>query len=313
MSRPCRMQSRSVLSVLWVVAFLFPFGLRADDAKPAAPGEQAQAGDPAPRDEKDDEAKAKLAEHPWEKDPPPLDLEMSAEEWKKQLRAWREEVGEPLRWTKDALAVMDKIRAVKDPAAVEAILALLDKEKNTSVRFLYIQALGRTGSKKAIAPLAKLAVEDEQPDIRHEAAKSLGTLPDKREALPQLIRYLGSKHSARAAQALRWSGLTQRLGTFESPDSYLTRALINALIVKKKTRVPVGYWYAWWKASAVPGGRHMRGHFESGIGTKDVDVPAPNPEVLEALKEYSGQDYEYDVRAWEKWHQERKNSPPDDP
>jgi hypothetical protein len=227
-------------------------------------------------------------------------------QWRKQLVEWRKEFfgmdGDDLhaQWQ----AGRERVAAIDDPAAIPAIVALLKTEKHPQFRRALIQPLIKLGGKEAVDCLVKWSVEDENPLLREEAAKGLIGKEGLEAHLDTYIAYLKSpEYVSNAAEALRWTKLSQPLSTVEKPNERLVKALVNAIhtFQYKMTRYRVAYDTG--TRPHVTRTGNIGPWRQSGIdeGVVRVKVPVPQPAVVAALKEYSGQDFQYDESKWNAW------------
>jgi hypothetical protein len=155
----------------------------------------------------------------------------------------------------------------------------------------------------------KLSVEDQNPLLREEVAKGLVGKNGLERHLDAYIAYLKSpKYVANAAEALKWTRLSQAVSTVEKPNPKLAKALINGLNAKQETLMPYRVAFdTGYIPTPSEAGNRLYGRRVSGIdeGFVRVKIPVPQPKVLDALKEYSGQDYQYDESQWNSWLQKK--------
>jgi hypothetical protein len=264
----------------------------------------------------------------------------SAEEWRKQLLAWREEYrqAEAEGDKETAEAIKDKIRAIRDPNAQSALVGLFREERervekilhkmqrarddqadaalkaelhearHRNLRAVYLEALAGIGGRGVLEMLVRVSVTDNDPSVYRVAAELIRKSENRKDALPLYIRYLRSPGYAEdAAGALRGTGLAERVSMAEDPDPALTKALIDAL-VRKGTRYQRVYRYREWvHPGRGPGkGIGYTGRWESAFVPHHF--PIPNRSVLQTLVDYTGEDFGYDKRAWEQWYQRKVRS-----
>ncbi len=226
-------------------------------------------------------------------------------EWRKTLGQWRRQI-DPAALPKDdpaGEAAKEQIRAIRAPNAFPALESAFRSEKNQDLRLLYLETLGRIESPKTLKLLVDVAVTPPRALERRIAAKLLGELPDRREAIPHFIKYLRVPvYSSNAAEALSVSGLTESQSRSELPDPGLTTALINALVLTDTRLEPVLVY--------GPDIGVGRGKYHWGYSTYRrfirVYYPIPNEEALHALTECTGEDYGYDQSSWHEWHERRR-------
>jgi hypothetical protein len=230
-------------------------------------------------------------------------------QWRKQLQGWGKEFfgGEGKNRQAQWQAGREKIAAIDDPAAIPAIVALLKTEKHPQFRRALIQPLIKLGGKEAVDCLVKWSVEDDNPLLREEAAKGLIGKEGLEAHLDTYIAYLKSPiYVSNAAEALSWTRLCQPLSTVDQPNEKLVKALVNALHTVTREIVPysVRFDTGWqWRPSHT--GNAASRTWGTDKGMVQVKIPKPVPSVLNALRDYSGQDYQYDESQWNKWLVER--------
>jgi hypothetical protein len=214
------------------------------------------------------------------------------EQWVQKLLIWRSGFtpgsDDPAQTPR---AAWSQIEAIDDPAATPAIVALLKVEKESRFRHALIWSLIDLEGRESTATLVKLSVLDGNWLLRQEVADALACRPELPEYVDQYIRYLYKPQFATAAaQALRRTRLTMR-DKAEPVNPQLAKALIAALVQKQEKRLPFSRTYG----GVVPVGVEP---FPHDVRWLDVQVPIPNPEVYEALKEYSLEDHRYDKQRW---------------
>jgi hypothetical protein len=226
-------------------------------------------------------------------------------EWRKQLVEWRKWfLSEELDEQASPDLARENVLGINDQAAIPALIAVLKTEKHPQWRRVLIQPLVKLANDDAsLAFLVKLSVEDENPLLREEVAKGLVGKNGLEKHLDAYIAYLKSpKYVSNAAEALTWTRLSQAVSTVEKPNPKLAKALINALNAKQEKLMP--YQIAFDTGLLVASdGRYQRTGRISGVdeGFVKVKIPVPQPEVLNALKEHTGQDYQYDQSQWNRW------------
>ncbi len=186
------------------------------------------------------------------------------------------------------------IAAIDDPLATPAIVELLPAENHPPLRLALIDALVKLGGGEAVEMLVRVSAEDRSPWLRERAALGLAGKPELASHRQKYIAYLYlPRFSTAAAMAVRQNELIARKPD-ESLDPKLTKALIAALIQKQKQQVR--YWVDDFRDGLPP--RIRFEGYDNKYQWTEVLVPRPNEEVLQTLKEYSGQDFGYNQRLW---------------
>jgi hypothetical protein len=203
------------------------------------------------------------------------------------------------------------VAAIDDPAAVPVIVALLETEKNAQFRRSLIQPLISLGGKEADACLVKWSVEDRNPYVRQEACHGLAERENLREHMPAYLEYLRRprqglnwRFATEAAEALLMTGLAAPLKEGERPNEEMVRMLVGAL---DSAKVDVVQTNAPFVKDLIPDPRDSGPRQKRKTPLAEVlpAVKTPNPVVLATLQEYTGEDIQYDQRAWLAWLETR--------
>jgi hypothetical protein len=203
-------------------------------------------------------------------------------EWLVKLKRWRSELT-----TDKALQAFQHLEEVKDPLAVSAVRTLLAKEPHRKVKLLYLDILMRIGDGAATQALIQTALNDSDQEVFLETADRLGKLPPQQITKP-LVDALRDANNVRVNRAAYLLGKTG--------DPRLLSPLVEALITLHRTKViPNG------GDTTSFGGDGSFG-LSRGNEPKIVEVPLQNRAVLEALVELTGQNFDYDQRAWRRWY-----------
>jgi hypothetical protein len=241
----------------------------------------------------------------------------TAEPTRAEVAAWRKRLLE-MRKAFEVLPKEDRegawergrreVAAIDDPAAVPAIVALLETEKHGQFRRALIQPLLSIGGKEALTCLVKWSVEDTlNPYLRQEACHGLAEKPELPEYLDQYLAYLKPVRQGRnmrfpteAAEALRMTGLAAPLQDGQKPNEQMVRLLTGAL---ESAHVWVKQTDATLIKGLIPDPRdsEARQKRKTPLAGKLPKVETPNPVVLLTLQEYTGQDFQYDKAAWLAW------------
>ncbi len=209
-----------------------------------------------------------------------------------------------------------RILAIRDPAAILPLASVLSKG-SVAARLALVEALSRFKEDEATLNLAVLALTDDDARVRRRALIELARRNDPRVG-EQFRLALHSNHDAlirRAAIGLAF--LKYRPAV---PD------LIRLLTVRQRRtiEVPVGLYFGTFSqafsgpttvavASGAVGVSPVIGVASSGVFLSSrpqyrvTDVEVMRTEVLEALKQITGQNFGFDVRAWERWYEEHSS------
>lgn len=204
-----------------------------------------------------------------------------------------------------------KVAAISDPDSVPAIVTLLETEKHGQFRRALIQPLISIGGKEAVACLVKWSVEDQNPYLRQEACHGLAEKEELPEFLGLYIAYLKPVRQGRsvrfateAAEALTMTGLAAPLAENELPNAELVRVLASAL---DTAPVQIKQTDSTLIKNFIPDPRDSKARQKRKTPLAGVlpTVETPNPVVLATLQEYTGEDFQYDERAWLAWLERR--------
>jgi hypothetical protein len=216
--------------------------------------------------------------------------------WEDQRSEWRGKLRRLRNATQsDWAAAQAEIRKIHDPAAVLELVEALDEEKDLSWAMAYVDALGNIPPPAATGPLADRAVLHPDPSIRERCLAFLKLDGVDRAAVADRIAvYLKHPHNNVVNQA----GFV--LGELQQPNSILP--LIDALQTKHKVANPAAGGSGQIGAGFTPNGG---GGLQFGNNQPQVlNVPVPNPGVLEGLRRITGASFEYDREAWHDWYAE---------
>lgn len=220
--------------------------------------------------------------------------ESQQQEWIRKLAVWTEWLG-----TDRTAAAEKEIREIRDPAAVGAILKMIEREKRDTVRLLLIDTLGQIESPQAKRALAILAMNDPLEEARLTCLDHLVEQPTP-DIVPYFVNFLKSNDNKmihRAARAL------QRLG-----DPSAIPALIDALVTTHKIKLTEGRSGAMTAAFGTgPDGNVMPGLSMGDNKPKYVRQRVANRPVLEALVTLSGANFGFEQKAWRTWYAKQKN------
>lgn len=208
--------------------------------------------------------------------------DLAEAEWLAKLKRWRKELS-----TERAAAAYQQLAALDHPLAVPAVRTLLGGERSRPVKILYLDVLYRIGDGVAVQTLINTALNDTDEEIFYEAADRLKKLPPHQITKP-LITSLRDSANSRVNRAAYLIGKTG--------DKRFVSPLIDALVTLHRTVQNDG------PGDASSFGGDGSFALNRGGGAKVVDVPVQNRLVLEALVELTGQNFDYEQRAWRRWY-----------
>ncbi len=216
------------------------------------------------------------------------DLVESAEgDRKAAFRVWSKEASKP---NPNVAALRADLFRICDATAVPIIFNAAREEKSPAIRALFIEAIGRVPTQVALNALCVFAIEDQVADNRDRALALLSQDHfNKPTAVAVLATYLASESNVYVRRAA--------FGIGELGDAGSTLALVNALVTTHLVK-PAG------QAGRIQTGVGTDGNVNGlslGGDTKPVMRDIPNPEVVNALKKISKQDFGFDALAWQNW------------
>ena len=219
-------------------------------------------------------------------------------QWRRQLRIWKQWLG---RGGDRAREAAKGIGELNDPYAAQAVIELVDGEKNATMRELLVRALMNIDTPDSTFTLTKIAVGDPSESIRDLATIAL----EKREhsiSVSYLIKQLESADNAQINRA------AIVLGRLKHPASALP--LMNALVTTHKYMVQKGGQPGQTTAS-FGGGGGTGGLPGMSFGTpkaETMEQDQNNPEVLSALLKVTGEqvNFQYNEARWKVWYANEK-------
>jgi hypothetical protein len=213
-------------------------------------------------------------------------------EWIANLKRWRDWLGGEKEGTGQA-----NITSIRDPAALPAIIQMLEEEKVPAVRILYARAMANIGGYESQRILAEMSLYDMADDVRAICLELLTDQPQPAIA-NYFIQQLQSKDNAainRAAYAL---------ARFKEPRA--VGPLIDSLITRHKFAVTTGNSGGGMSAT----NSSMGSGLSMGNSTKILQKDMQNQQVLDTLITLvNGEvNYQFNIEAWRQWYAGRKKS-----
>jgi hypothetical protein len=237
-------------------------------------------------------------------------------EWYRRLRAIRSNL---LDSPQERLVAegRTKVLEIADPLAIVPLSDVLSRG-SVSAREVLVEVLSRFAEDEATMNLAALALVDNDAHVRRLALRELERRSDPRVGA-QFRRALGTNNEALLRRA------AEGLGTLKFEPA--VPDLIGLLTVQRRRRVetPVrGFLGGWNESCGGPRtiligsgtrviytpriGVAIAGEFlSSGTHSQVRDVTVFRTEVLEALKQITGQNFGFDEAAWRRWYEEHKS------
>jgi HEAT repeat protein len=181
-----------------------------------------------------------------------------------------------------------ELQAIRDPAAAEAVVAALRREKNPALKRLWLEILSKLDHKLAIDALVDRSLADPQEEVRYQSLEYL-----IKSGRPGLVAPYIRALKNRDNEIVNRAGAA--LGQIGNPDAM--GALIDALITTHKIKV-----------SEANADQHAytfspEGSFSfGGSGPQVISKDIRNPAVLNALVTLAGgASFDYDQVQWRRW------------
>jgi hypothetical protein len=208
-------------------------------------------------------------------------------DWKTQLDRWRRWLGSRRQDKVDE--ALREIRAIRDPAAAPAVVALLMNEDNLAVKRLLMEVAVGIDDPQVLDALVTLSLTHPNEELRYAALDYL-IQTGRPGIVGPYVRALRNSDNAivnRAAAALETIGSRDAIGP-----------LIGALVTKHKSVVGQGPPDQQSIMFTPSGGTAMN---YGGGGAKIVTQEVENTAVLAALSKLSGVNFGFDQAAWRRW------------
>lgn len=216
--------------------------------------------------------------------------EFATKQYRRQIRIWR-------GWINGRLdqEAREKMRSVNDVRAAPAFADLLEKEKDNRLKHLYIDVLSNLGGPQAIAALIRCSLQDPSEAIRDRCLVEL-VRHQSPAVMSSFIKTLNHKDNKLVNRAA--------VGLAQMTDMSAALPLINALETEHK------YIIQQQSGGINPTFGTGGGGLNVGGGPKLVKHTKRNDEVLAALVELTGINFNFDRQRWLNWYGSRQT--PDD-
>jgi hypothetical protein len=219
--------------------------------------------------------------------------DMAQKEWFRKLKQWRGWIG-----SGKAEMARTSIGAITDPLAVKALTYYLDHEDSRELKLLWVDALARIGG-ASLDALVTASLNDSDEEVRIVCLERLQAAQYK----PAVNRYIQNlKHKDNAMVNLAAVGL------YYMKDPRAMPALIDALVTTHKYTLQPANQSGQMSASfgSGPGGGGGGGFTFGQQPAQEVKRDIQNAEVLRALVNVAGVNYDYNVPAWKRWYSSQK-------
>ncbi len=218
-----------------------------------------------------------------------------------EARYWKKEIAFLYNAALDGdVRARDALRRTRNPRALTPLGNALKKEKDPEGRVLLVQAIGSIGTPNALSALGRVALQDDDLDVRTAALEGVNR---KKTALPDAIEFF--RQTLRSSNDVATiNRAAYALGYFEAEQAIPD--LVNALTTTHKRQITVGSEQT--RASFNTATGQLQG-FSPGGGTqtKTITELSRNEEARKALVRIVGAHYQtpvdfgFDVDAWIAW------------
>jgi hypothetical protein len=209
--------------------------------------------------------------------------------WFTKVKSWRTAIdARPDR----AQQLTDDLFAKADSAAVPAVQRMLTNESVRKVKIMLIDELVRLGTPEALRTVITCTLDDLDEEVRLSALDSLGATKHP-ELAANYVKALKDRDNTRVNRAAYCLG---KLG-----EKSAVSPLIGALRTKHTYTEP-GANPGQTTTTFGSGPGMSSGGMSVGGGSKEVHLWIENQEVLRALVALTGENFEFDQRAWKSWY-----------
>jgi hypothetical protein len=213
-------------------------------------------------------------------------VEVSQADWAKELDRLR-------RWLTGrradrAAEARAEIRAIRDPLAADALVALVRRENDPELKRLWIEVAAGLQSQLALDTLIDLSLTDPDEELRSTCLEYV-IRSGRPGIITPYIRALKSRDNElinRAGAALGQIGDRDAIGP-----------LIEALVTKHKVQISEGGNADQHAYTFTEGGGFSFG----SKAPKFENLAVQNPRVLGALVSLAGTSFDYDQAQWRTW------------
>jgi len=217
--------------------------------------------------------------------------DLAEREWARKINHWREWLD-----TDKVAEGRQSLLAIRDPLAVPALVRNLAADPAPIVRILYIEVLAAIGTPEAIRALATCSLYDPVEEVRLTCLDYL-----QKEPHPDVIEYYVGKLHDKDNRAVNLAAVCLR----RMKDPTAIRPLIDALVTVHRFQIGSGnpgsisttFGTGPGGTGAPPGSG-----LSMGGGTKIITRQIANQAVLDALIALTGQNFNFDQRAWTYWY-----------
>jgi hypothetical protein len=220
--------------------------------------------------------------------------ELAVKDWCQKVERWR-------TWLQGdrAETARQSILAINDPTAVKALSMGLKNEATTNAQGLFVETLAKIGTPPALKALAVAAIEQPGEETRLTCLDYLAKTKDA-EVVGYFVKQLQSKDN----HIVNLAGVA--LGRMKDPST--VGPLIAALVTTHQFKVSQGSPGSISSTFGTGGAAKGSMGMTAGGGANIVTRQIPNQSVLDALIAITGQNFNFDQRAWKTWFASQKRA-----
>jgi len=226
-------------------------------------------------------------------------------EWFPKVRAWfNSMMGANPQQAAESRA---HFKALTDPDATAAVVHFFGRHSDGNVRMMGVKLLGQMPGPQPVEPLVRLSIYDSEHDIRIAARGAIQ--PEQRRVAQEVyvreLQKAASYADVESNRAVRRAAV----GIGEVGDMSAVPALVWALSTRRYRVIQ----------TRRINGEQVDIYLPPGTMDADPHIGAfwhpcqkecvANPEVLDALKKITGQDFGFDKRAWAAWWKTQSDYP----
>jgi len=221
------------------------------------------------------------------------EYQLAQKDYRRKLKIWRGWIGR----RRDQQA-RGNFQEINDPRASWGLAKLLETEQDPRLRHVFVDALGRSGGPDATNALIRHALEDPSEAIRDQCLTKL-KIDGSQAAVRTMINVLRHKSNVKVNRAA--TGLS-RLQNLSAVLPLIQALETNHRFVIKGRDGGIN-------PSFGNGGAGGGGLTIGDSGTKIIKKKFRNHNVLTALVELTGKNFNFDLERWLHWYTE-KEAPP---
>jgi tetratricopeptide (TPR) repeat protein len=225
-----------------------------------------------------------------------IEVENLLENQKREGTDWKKTIRDLCRRLPNEKAA-DALLAIRDPAAIDSLGEVLRSEDNPQRRAMLIRSLVRIPDARALQIVAAWSVgrDERSHEVRQICIEELQNRMSEHPALRRTVvdTYRSVLRPTLDPNIINWIAKTLGdIGAYEAVPE-----LIDVLVVDKTETYKTGQQ------------GFGQGGLEWGERTITNKVRVPNESVLKALRQLTGENFEFNQAAWREWYRKPHRSP----